>query len=413
MTVDLLTLLGPVSLEEFFNRYWESRPLVLQLDRAALCQSLLQVPDVEFLTASLGSLDAKWIRLVNNRPGGPMREFQRPGQGVSMDRILDAYREGTTVVLNDLQRRWPPIRDLASRLWHDFNDAAELPLRAVGVNAYLSPPNAEGLAAHFDSHCVFILQISGRKTWTLYDEREELPSPDGLDPSASRATRADAPGTRVHEVTLASGDFVYIPRGLVHKAQTADSHSLHLAVGLYPCTWGEVLADAIRSVPACRRSLPRGSLSGTHLSPETQRAFASVMQSVVDRTSAATAIGLARTEIERLRERLQSRGFERCHAVEAIDRHTRVVRRGDVRLSLTRQGEKVVMEIGSGNSFQAPAAAEPALRYIIENRSFTLSFMPGMLSEGSKRVLVKRLLKEGVLELAPTEETCQTVARTM
>ena len=84
-----------------------------------------------------------------------------------------------------------------------------------------------------------------------------------------------------------------------------------------------------------------------------------------------------------------------------------------VRLSLTRQGEKVVMEIGSGNSFQAPAAAEPALRYIIENRSFTLSFMPGMLSEGSKRVLVKRLLKEGVLELAPTEETCQTVARTM
>ena len=133
----------------------------------------------------------------------------------------------------------------------------------------------------------------------------------------------------------------------------------------------------------------------------------------VDRTSAATAIGLARTEIERLRERLQSRGFERCHAVEAIDRHTRVVRRGDVRLSLTRQGEKVVMEIGSGNSFQAPAAAEPALRYIVENRSFTLSFMPGMLSEGSKRVLVKRLLKEGVLELAPTEETCQTVARTM
>jgi hypothetical protein len=125
-----------------------------------------------------------------------------------------------------------------------------------------------------------------------------------------------------------------------------------------------------------------------------------MVHSVLDRSAAATALGRARAEIEQQRERLKCDGLERCHATEAIDGSTRVVRRSDVRLNLHRQGEKLVVELGSGGSFHAPAAAEPALRYVMENRTFTVSLMPGVLSENSKTVLVRRLVKEGVLELA-------------
>jgi len=39
----------------------------------------------------------------------------------------------------------------------------------VGANVYITPPNSQGFAPHYDDVDVFILQVEGRKLWKLYD----------------------------------------------------------------------------------------------------------------------------------------------------------------------------------------------------------------------------------------------------
>jgi ribosomal protein L16 Arg81 hydroxylase len=77
------------------------------------------------------------------------------------------------------------------------------------TNIYLSPPHAQGFKTHFDSHDVFVLQVSGSKLWTLYDTGVVLPlRGQAFDPDKH------APGPPTRELTLHSGDVLYCPRGL-------------------------------------------------------------------------------------------------------------------------------------------------------------------------------------------------------
>ena len=45
--------------------------------------------------------------------------------------------------------------------------AAELG-HPVPANAYVTPPSSRGFSAHYDVHDVFVLQLAGRKRWTVY-----------------------------------------------------------------------------------------------------------------------------------------------------------------------------------------------------------------------------------------------------
>lgn len=41
----------------------------------------------------------------------------------------------------------------------------------VGANAYLTPPNSQGFAPHYDDIEAFVLQIEGSKNWKVYKPR--------------------------------------------------------------------------------------------------------------------------------------------------------------------------------------------------------------------------------------------------
>src|SRR6266480_4558078 len=81
---------------------------------------------------------------------------------------------GATLVLQGLHRTWPPLVAFASEL------AAELG-HPVQVNAYVTPPQNTGFAAHYDVHDVFVLQIAGRKKWRVHEP--VLTDPRGAHPS--------------------------------------------------------------------------------------------------------------------------------------------------------------------------------------------------------------------------------------
>ena len=76
-------------------------------------------------------------------------------------RVAALFEDGATIVLQGLHRWSDPVarfcRDLELELGHPCQ-----------VNAYITPPGAQGLDLHEDAHDVFVLQAFGRKRWEVH-----------------------------------------------------------------------------------------------------------------------------------------------------------------------------------------------------------------------------------------------------
>eukprot|EP01052_Picozoa_sp_SAG31_P011886 SAG31_NODE_684_length_12833_cov_8.046411_4_plen_429_part_00 len=135
----------------------------------------------------------------------------------------------------------------------------------VGVNAYMTPADSQGLAPHHDDIEAFVLQIEGRKEWRIYEPLEQLPRSCSGDLLESKL------GPPFQVVELWPGDMLYFPRGWIHQAKTVggsggavqqcQQHSVHLTVSTYQgqC-WGDLLGTAVQlATDECielRRGLP-------------------------------------------------------------------------------------------------------------------------------------------------------------
>ncbi|ESW26670.1 hypothetical protein PHAVU_003G138500 [Phaseolus vulgaris] len=157
-----------------------------------------------------------------------------------------AYNEGYTVALRGLEFRYQSISAIADTLALMFGQPS------VGANLYLTPPNSQGLACHFDDHCVFVCQIFGSKQWTVYSPPSQL-LPRLYDNLLGSVVEYAKAGRR--EFFLREGDILYIPRGFPHKAYTqsgvgdgSPGFSLHLTLSIEvepPFEWGGVAHFAL------------------------------------------------------------------------------------------------------------------------------------------------------------------------
>jgi hypothetical protein len=152
------------------------------------------------------------------------------------------FREGFSVAIRGLQYRVPEVALLAEAM------ALALGQASVGVNAYLTPPNSQGLAAHYDDHCVFVWQLAGFKLWRVYEQLEG----ERLPPLYAPRTEPDLAGRVCRVYRVGRGDVLYIPRGWTHVATALGEESMHVTFGVEveePFRWA---AGAPRSnIPLC------------------------------------------------------------------------------------------------------------------------------------------------------------------
>ncbi|GAV59726.1 Cupin_4 domain-containing protein [Cephalotus follicularis] len=145
----------------------------------------------------------------------------------------DAFREGYTIALRGMEFRFKSIAAIADGLASLFGQPS------VGANIYLTPPNSQGLARHYDDHCVFVCQLFGTKQWKIScHPNMQLPrlydSLDSLQSSENETSMAACT-----QISLREGDILYIPRGFSHEALTENCEqsgsagfSLHLTLGI-------------------------------------------------------------------------------------------------------------------------------------------------------------------------------------
>jgi len=138
--------------------------------------------------------------------------------------LATALRDGYTVVVNDYHLKSRVVADLCASL------GAALHTRCA-ANLYVTAAGNRGLDAHYDDTDVFVFQIEGSKHWSVLEggRRGAMPGEVYCELDGSEA--------ELSHCTLNPGDVFYIPRGVVHRAQAADSQSVHLTISVEPKTW--------------------------------------------------------------------------------------------------------------------------------------------------------------------------------
>ena len=145
-------------------------------------------------------------------------------------RVWQEYHAGATVILQSLHRHWPPLRRLCDLLGDEWLSQAQ-------TNVYFTPAGGRGFTAHADGHDVFVLHLSGTKSWTVYQK------PSVAAGSGAHRESAGYGGFKEHDPTelaplgrfvLHPGDLLYLPRGYVHEAAANAEPSLHVTLGLAP-----------------------------------------------------------------------------------------------------------------------------------------------------------------------------------
>jgi hypothetical protein len=173
---------------------------------------------------------------------------------VADDKVLAQLAGGATLVLQALHRTWPPLIRFGSAL------AAELG-HPVQINAYITPAENQGFAAHYDTHDVFVLQVSGSKRWTIHPPVIDDPLPTQTWEQRKSEVAARASEAPLIDTVLRPGDALYLPRGYLHSAVAQGELSIHLTVGVHPLTAYDLARELIAAATAdrdLRRSLPLG-----------------------------------------------------------------------------------------------------------------------------------------------------------
>jgi lysine-specific demethylase/histidyl-hydroxylase NO66 len=302
-------------------------------------------------------------------------------------KVMDHFAAGCTIVLQSLHRWWPAVTDLCRDLELDLG-------HAVQANAYLSPAGVAGFDPHHDTHDVFVLQLHGTKDWTVREPVVEAPL------ARHRSDHDEAARQPVLlETRLEPGDCLYLPRGYIHSARTETGASLHLTIGLLATTAHDLLrrlVDAAAEDPRFRRTLPVGFGTDRVVAEgATKEVVADWMAWLAEMDpepiAAATVERFARG-----RRPILSGQLLELLALDQIADDSRVRLRPRTVVDVAVDGEQAVVTCGD-RRIALPAVVFPVLERLLDGAAHRVCDLGDLIDHGSRMVLVRRLVREGVL----------------
>jgi hypothetical protein len=309
---------------------------------------------------------------------------------VDPGRTLGLFGQGATIVLQSLHRWWPPI----TRFCRDLEQALGHPVQA---NAYLTPAGAAGFTPHHDTHDVFVLQVHGTKHWTLRQPIVDAPL------ARHRSDHVAAAGQPVaEEVDLAPGDCLYLPRGHIHSAAAQQDVSLHLTVGVLALTRHDLvrrIVDRTAEEPAFRRGLPADHAAGT---ASASRVVKDVVAELIAWLEELDPDELAGAHVQREAERsapLLDGQLLAMSRLDGIDDDTVVRLRPGTRWRLEAEADDRAALVLRDRRVVLPAALEPVVRRVLDGTPQGVASLGDALDGPSRLVLVRRLVREGVLQV--------------
>jgi ribosomal protein L16 Arg81 hydroxylase len=396
----LARILEPCAPEEFLASSWGVRFLRVRGRAGRFAELMPWARLNEILRRH--RLDFPRLRLVRDGRPAPVSSFLKHvagGRGrtniprLKTTELTKQLREGATLVLDAVDELSAPIEELAEGLELFFREH-------VQVNLYAGWQTSRGFDLHWDDHDVFILQVTGRKRWSVYGMTRPYPL-------VADVERAEKPaGEPLWGGVLEDGDLLYIPRGWWHVAEALAEPTMHLTVGVHNRTGLDLLrwmAERMRASEAFRRDLPRLS------SPSERAARAALLREELLAEFDDAALG-------RFFADLDARAEPRARLNLPWDATPQMLpdsKRAVVRLSAPRplefriEGDTVEFD-ALKRRWRFAAAALAVLSPLAERRACTVAELcegaRGRLDERTVRALLAELAAHGLVAVAEAGE---------
>jgi hypothetical protein len=178
--------------------------------------------------------------------------------------------------------------------------------------------------------------------------------------------------------------------------------SAHLTLGVLAFTWydvaQELLAGAAGEI-AFRRPLPVGFAAGDDLAAGMPD-LVSLLHGWLDKADTdMVAERIVRRFWVRRRPILDGQ-LDQLGLADALDDRSTVRRRPDAICRLSVDGDHLVVLLGD-RELRMPADVEPVVARLTEGRPMEVGDLADVADAQSRLVLVRRLVREGVLEVMP------------
>ncbi len=373
--MDALTRLSGDA-QAFLDEVWASRVHLHRTDPGDLV-GLLSLDDVDHLLTEV-ALRTPALRVVQDGVVLPSGRFTRSATmaGTSLTGLVDARKAlalfdgGATLVLQGLHRYWPPL----TRLVRELELALGHPCQA---NGYLTPPGSQGFARHSDTHDVFVFQTHGQKLWEVVEDGQ------------------------AREVVLEPGLSMYLPTGTPHSARSQERTSLHVTVGINQLTWRDLLRPLVDGVLTQERyggRLPAGYLTDPdRLAGPLADELAALTAELSSRDAGAVAAERTAAFLTGRTPALRG-GLTDRDLLPALTDASVLSRRPTAACVLRPGPDRLSVLLGDRELRMPPRLLEP-MQHVRDHRCFRVADLAPWLDADSRAVLVRRLVREGLLRV--------------
>lgn len=388
----------PMPIEQFMTKHFEREPLLLRRRSPDHYRGLFSLDAFDdFLSAQ--ALHFTRVFAVDAKRRIQGEEFSDHEGRVDVRRLYQLFGEGATLVIDKMHEYFPQI----AALCRSFEQTLECPFEA---NMYLTPANSQCFAAHHDSEDVYILQLAGSKCWRLWAPLIELP----LHHQHSYGYGEEL-GAPLHELTLNAGDLLYLPRGTPHEVRSLDEISLHITLAPQVYTWSQVITRAMEQVfmsdPSFRASLPPGFATGRIEPDVLEGSFRRLLAKLSQSIQMQPAVESIAEEFVSTRVPMLPRQSHNMLAVGALRANDWVGTRPGLIYREIETEQSIILQC-QGAEISFPLCVSQDLTFALNTPSFSIDSMPGPLDLQSKLVLVRRLVREGLVTILdrPLSELC-------
>ncbi len=385
----LAWLLHPVSREEFFTEYWEKRPLVIRRKQPDYFSPLISLDEIDRV---LTTLDLRYPHVILKNADGNVTSADYTVNGDTLDvaKIYQLFEQGSTIVLAFLDTVVPALTSFAHNIESEFTFPCQ-------TNVYLTPAGAKGARYHYDTHDVFVLQVTNSKQWTAYGTPVELPLKN-QDFDAAVHER----GAPTLEFELEAGDLAYVPRGLVHDARSGDDTSLHITLGILSYTWADLLlelaADSALQDSAFRKALPVGFARQDFERAPARETLRCLVQKLAAHTDFDAVLDRFVDEFLAARPPLLRGQMGQLAGLGELTVDSVVGARAGAVSHLRTEGEFASIDC-FGRKIRFPRHVSEAIGFALSQPRFVVREIPGDLDDAGKLTLVRRLVREGLVEV--------------
>ena len=385
-------LIAPLDRASFEREFYEQRLCIVNRDASNYYENILTDKDLDYvLCANASHLE---VNLVKEGQPTPRSSYTTRGGRVDPLAVRREFADGATIIFQQLQLRIPSLARLCVTLGNVFSSR-------IQTNVYLTPSNGlAGFRPHWDSHDVFVLQVMGSKRWFVHSTETNLPlrGQDFVSDDVAKAPVAE-------EFVLKSGDALYIPRGLIHSARTGDETSLHITLGVTAFTWADFFLEGVAAAAleshALRRNLPIGFAARSFSATERERICQEQLQVLLSGLDRAQLWQYFEDEVAAANRPAVRNVLSECLRADSLAPESLLRRRAGVVVAIEGTDEHCVVRYGD-REMRLPARVRQAVEFVVGADQLMAKDLPDCLDMEGKLLLVRKLLKEGVLELAPS-----------